>query len=107
MPLLFTRGALTSHQESSVRHLIDKYPYAILLNAPLPYQWTQNNLIMHQYVGECSTVGIPYIKQSHLYASLTTTQGVLYFFQDVRDYESVCAFSELVIDTNPFQTIIL
>lgn len=106
MSLIFKHGALSSDQQRWAQDGINKYPYPVLLKENIGYQWAVENLLEHN-IYETSCFGQSYIRTSHMYMSFTCTAGVLYFFLDKRDYNKVCELkADILIDSNPFMTVI-
>lgn len=105
MALIFKHGGLSTNAQSWARAAIDKYPYVVLVQQYLTYEWMQQNLIEHKYFveDEYNPDGVCE-KKSWLYSSFECSAGILYFFYDKRDYEAVCALGDLVIDKSPFAT---
>lgn len=103
--MLFKHGPLTQSQEHSARLFIDKYPYVILVNKLLDYEWTRVNLSQHNTTGE-DCMGNEYIHKSQLWGTFECTAGRLYFFFDKSDYDKVCELSDIVIDRVPFVSVI-
>ena len=105
MPLLFKHGALSTQQQNWAQSALDKYPYSVLLNSHLDYDWSKQNLLEH-IIHEISCFGVPYTRKSQMHMSFACSVGMLYFFCDKRDYDKVCELKNIVVDSNPFMTIL-
>ena len=105
MSLLFKHGALSADHISYVQDYIKRYPYVVLVKDLLSYEWIESNLIKHDVIKEYDMGGY-YSTKRNLYGTFDCAAGRFYFFKDKRDYEAVCTLTDIVIDVQPFETII-
>jgi hypothetical protein len=107
MALLFKHGALSTDQIGWVRQLVNGgKPHVVLVNACPEYVWLKANLPERPY-STTNDFGDPVTRRGVQYAQMTCPVGYLIFFATKEDHETfVKGRPELVIDPNPFQTLV-
>lgn len=86
--------------------MIDKYPYAVILNKFLDPKWTEENLSVHDAIGE-DCMGGATAKRTHMYGIISLSGNLrIYFFQEKSDFDKVCELPDVVVDTAPFMTFL-
>lgn len=102
--LLYKHGALNKHTCENCESALDKYEYPVLVKEILNYDWVQANLKLFPKFSSDYDDPV-HIGNTHMYRQIGVPQGYLYFMYCKEDYEKICSLP-IVIDTNPFQTLI-
>lgn len=105
MAVIFRHALLPRQEQEWIMGMINQYPHAALLSKHLEHEWVEENLSIHNSIGE-DCMGQNYTKQTHLYGIVKTSAGPIYFFYDKGDYDKVCALEDTVVDPQPFMTFI-
>jgi len=105
--LLFKHGALSAHQVDSVRTFLRQgYQYGLFMSDLPPYEWRDKNFELFQSTGE-DCMGNEYLKMTQMWGCSDAPNGQLFFLKSKADFEAVLRdYSHLVIDAQPFQTVI-
>jgi hypothetical protein len=110
MQYIFERGALSQHQEDSIRDFLNSgYRHILLLKDLPPTEWRDNVFKIAEWAEDDVLVGVEQVRRSQLYgvSNLPEGEGRLLFLKFREDYDAVLRdFPELVISEKPLKSLL-
>ena len=101
------QGTLTKLAADYILQAIQDYPFVVELSQTPTASWIDTNLKEHEWAERSGLSGERYNRSGRMYRLVGKPDGVFIFLRCKEDYETILTkFSEFVVNSNPFQTII-